>query len=60
MGNEAEPTRLLRALILENHTVFYLAKISEVRLERAKLEVVRKAAHKDLSQLGIYLVTASQ
>ena len=60
IGDEAEPSWLISALVLQYHTVFDFAKVAEVFLEACEGKVVRKSTNEKLAQLGIYLVTTRQ
>ena len=53
VGDEAETAWLIRPLVLQNHRVFDLPKVSEVVLESGQLEVVGETADEDFAELGI-------
>eukprot|EP00353_Schmidingerella_taraikaensis_P014755 CAMPEP_0185575842 /NCGR_PEP_ID=MMETSP0434-20130131/6918_1 /TAXON_ID=626734 ORGANISM="Favella taraikaensis, Strain Fe Narragansett Bay" /NCGR_SAMPLE_ID=MMETSP0434 /ASSEMBLY_ACC=CAM_ASM_000379 /LENGTH=222 /DNA_ID=CAMNT_0028192833 /DNA_START=1614 /DNA_END=2283 /DNA_ORIENTATION=- len=56
IGHEAETTRLIRPLVLQNDAVLDLAKVSKVAPKVNELEVVREPTDEDFAQLRVNLI----
>jgi len=56
IGHEAETTRLIRPLVLQNDAVLDLAKVSKVAPKVDELQVVREPTDEDFAQLRVNLI----
>jgi len=57
VSDEAKASGLMCSFILENDTIFYRAKMSEIVLEYFNLEVVGKPTYEYFAKLGIYFIS---
>ena len=58
--HESEPARLIRPLVLQDHTIFDLTEVGEVGLEARQVQVVWQATNEDFAELRINLVSRAQ
>ena len=57
-GDESKPSRLVRALVLQNHTVVYFAEVLEVIAESRLSKIMWESSDKDLAKLRFNVIAA--